>query len=97
VMPPVISPVAKYPRSEPNSLSTSFEGDYRAATSGQTMSMITSADLPTDQSLPVSLAVSGPARSNSVMAGYLSAYAQDDAALRLISARNATKSRPFPI
>jgi hypothetical protein len=45
----VISPVAKYARSEPNSLSTSSSA-FRNATTGQTRSMIPSVGLLTDHS-----------------------------------------------
>jgi hypothetical protein len=58
-------------------------------------SMPPSISLHTDQPLLYSLIASGPSWSNLVMAGYALAYAKDDAALRLISVRNATKSRPF--
>jgi hypothetical protein len=44
-----ILPVAKYTRSEPNSLSTSSERTFSDATTGQTRSMIPSAGLLTDQ------------------------------------------------
>jgi hypothetical protein len=63
---------------------------------GQTRSMIPSASRPTDQPLVDLLTVSGHSWSNSVMAVYASVYAKDDAALRLISVRNETKSRLFP-
>jgi hypothetical protein len=89
--------VAKYARSEPNSLSTSFERTSKNAMTGQTTSMIPSAGGLTGQPVPDSLTVSGYSWSNLVMAGYPSASAKDDAALRLMSALNATKSRPSSI
>jgi hypothetical protein len=97
VRPPGISPVAKDARSEPNSLSRSFERTYKIATTGQTRPMTPLAGLSTDQPLLDSLTVSGHSWSNLVMAGNPSVFAKDDAALRLISARTATKSRLFPI
>jgi hypothetical protein len=63
----------------------------------QTTSTIPPAGGPTGQPVPDSLTVSGHSWSNLVMAGYPSACAKDDAVLRLTSAPNATKSRPFPI
>jgi hypothetical protein len=97
---PGTSPVAKYVRSEPRSPrspSTNFEITYKNATSGQTRSMTPSAGLLIVQPVLDSLTVSGHSWSNLVMAGYPSAYARDDAAARLSFARNATKSRLFPI
>jgi hypothetical protein len=64
---------------------------------GQTRPMIPSAGLLTDQPVPDSLTVFGLSWSNLVIAGYPSVYANDDAALRLIFARNAPKSRRFLI
>jgi hypothetical protein len=68
---------------------------FKNATTGQTRSMIPSAGLLTDQPAQDSLTVSGLSWSNLVTTGYPSAYANDDTALRLISARNTTKSRRF--
>ena len=65
------------------------------ATIAQTRSMILLADLYTDQPLRYLPTVSGPSWSNSVMAGYPSAYVIDDAALRLLSTRNTPKPRPY--
>jgi hypothetical protein len=58
--------------------------------------LISSASLAIDQPLLGLLTVSGPSWSNAVMAGHPSASAKDDAALRLIFARSATKPRPYP-
>jgi hypothetical protein len=68
--------------------------------------MIPSAGLHTDQALLYSLTVSGSSWSNSAIAGYSSAPAKDDAALRMIAkddaalrmifARSATIPRPRP-
>jgi hypothetical protein len=94
---PGISPVTKYARSEPNSPSTSSERTFRDATTGQTRSMIPSVGLLTDQPMPDSLTISGHSWSNLVMGGYPLAYANDDAVVRLIHARNVAKSRLFLI
>jgi hypothetical protein len=61
-----ISPVAKYARSEPNFLSTSFEGTFKNATTGQTRSMIPAGVL-TDPPVPDSLTTSGHSWSNLVI------------------------------
>jgi hypothetical protein len=92
-----LSPVANYARSEPNSLSSSFERFFKNATIGPTTTMIPSTGRPTDQPVPDSLTVAGLSWTNLVTAGSPLAYANDDAALRLISARNVKKSRRFPI
>jgi hypothetical protein len=86
VTPLGISPAAKYARSEPNYPSTSFERPSKNAMTGQTTSTIPSAGGLTGQPVPDSLTVSGHSWSNLVMAGYPSAYAKDDAVLRLPSA-----------
>jgi hypothetical protein len=90
VTPLGISPAAKYARLEPNYPSTSFELTSKNAMAGQTTSTIPSAGRPTGQPMPDSLTVSGHSRSNLVMAGYPSAYAKDNAALRLTSALTAS-------
>jgi hypothetical protein len=78
-------------------LGASFERTYRNATIGQIRSMIPSAGLYTDQPLLYSPTVSGPSWSNSVVARYPSAYARDDAVLRLVlSTRSALKPKPYP-
>jgi hypothetical protein len=92
-----ISPAAKYARSEPNYPSTSYERTSKNAMTGQTTSTIPSAGGLTGQPVSDSLTVSGHSCSNLVISGYPSACAKDDAVLRLTSALNATKSRPFPI
>jgi hypothetical protein len=66
-MPLGISLAAKSARSEPNTLSMSFERTYKNATTGQTRSMTPSAGLPTDQPLLDSLTVSGHSWPNLVM------------------------------
>jgi hypothetical protein len=95
VMPPDISLVANSARSKLNSLRTSFGRTYKNPTIGQTRSLIPSAGLHTDQPLLYSLTVSGLLWLNSFIAGYPSAAAKDDAALRRISARSATKAGPY--
>jgi hypothetical protein len=67
------------------------------ATTGPTTPLIPSTGRPTDQPVLDSLTVFAHSWSKLLMDGYPSAYAKDDAVLRLTSARNATKSRPLPI
>jgi hypothetical protein len=62
---------------------------------GQTGSTSPSVGLLTDQPLPDLLTVLGHLWSNSLMAGYPSAFASDDVARRVTFARNASKSRLF--
>jgi hypothetical protein len=61
---------------------------------GQTRSTSPSVGLLTDQPLPDLLTVLGHLWSNSLMAGYPSAFASDDVATSDL-ARNASKSRLF--
>jgi hypothetical protein len=87
-----ISEATKEVCSRPNSLRLNFGYTFNSAAIGP----IPSAEVPTNRSLLYSLILARPLCSNSVIAGYQSAFGTADTALRLIFVHSAPNPRPHP-